>query len=274
MTGGRASPATALLVAACLLAAACAGGTPAATPSSTPFDPFATMDPNAVASPDPTGVAHPRWEHLTTLSGSGPATEALAVDPDAIQWRARWTCQSGHLSVSVPDSDPALVDAACPGEGDAYGIDTGEVRLEVDAAGAWQLEVEQQVETPLREPPLDAMNAPGAQVLARGSFHGIERHGEGSALLYRLDDGRLALRFEDFGTVATDGIAVWVSAVADPATSREVFEHPYVELGPIKATAGEQNYLLPPDLDADQALSVVIWCVPQRIAFAAAPLRR
>jgi hypothetical protein len=42
----------------------------------------------------------------------------------------------------------------------------------------------------------------------------------------------------------------------------------------LKATRGEQNYLLPAGLRADRVRSVVVWCVPVRIAYTAAALRR
>jgi hypothetical protein len=42
--------------------------------------------------------AAPRWEELVTRSGSGPDAIAFAVAPGAIQWRARWSCESESLT--------------------------------------------------------------------------------------------------------------------------------------------------------------------------------
>lgn len=129
-------------------------------------------------------IAAPRWEELASFNGPGPMdTAEFSVVPGAIQWRVRWSCEAGTLRI---DALPALkkgslVTAACPEEGTAYSIQTGPRRLRVDAGGPWRITVDQQVDTPVEEPPLPEMAA--AKVLASGEFRRIERSGKGTARL-------------------------------------------------------------------------------------------
>ncbi|MBA3746209.1 MAG: hypothetical protein H0W96_01790 [Solirubrobacterales bacterium] len=57
------------------------------------------------------------------------------------------------------------------------------------------------------------------KVLARGSFYKIERKGRGSATLYRLPGGRLALRMADFATESNTDLFVWLSEARRPRTT-------------------------------------------------------
>lgn len=51
---------------------------------------------------------------------------------------------------------------------------------------------------PLVEPPLPEMAAPGSKVVATATMYDVDRVGKGTARIYQLPDGRLALRLEDF----------------------------------------------------------------------------
>lgn len=113
------------------------------------------------------------------------------------------------------------------------------------------------------------------EVLAKGSFSDIERAGEGTATLYRLPDGRHALRLADgFQTLASPDLHVWLSEAAEPTTSEDVFDAERVDLGEITTTFGDHNYVLPDDVDPARVRSIVIWCVPVQIAYTAAALQR
>ncbi|MDQ4097884.1 MAG: hypothetical protein M3144_08470, partial [Actinomycetota bacterium] len=108
------------------LAGACGGAdnAPTTTPGSAAV-PDATAPPTT-ASGLPKAAA--RWETVTTLSGNGSTSvPAFTIHPEAIQWRARWKCETGTLKV---ESDPpprrpgALVDTTCPLEGQGFSIVT------------------------------------------------------------------------------------------------------------------------------------------------------
>lgn len=260
----------AVLLAAVLVAAGC-GEQRGAEPDPVD-DPFEKVE-RALPDPDAPARAAPRWEEVLTLSGEGPASEEFPVAEDALQWRANYRCDAGELLLQVEDADEPMLEADCPDEDQAYAIETGFLELDVDASGPWELTVEQQVDTVYEEPPLEGMDE--GEVLAEGDFYGIERTGEGTATLYRLPDGRLALRFGDgFQTLASPDLFVWLTEAEEPTTSAEAFEAERIDLGEITTTFGDHNYVLPDDVDPERIRSIVIWCAPVQIAYAAAALER
>jgi hypothetical protein len=254
-----------------LAVAGCGDGDDTAGPAKDPFRalPEGTITARADRSA-------PRWEPLAIFAGSGPLTRTVDISPRAIQWRARWQCKE-TLSITVspaPRSGSARAEARCPTAGEHAWVASGRRALRVQASGRWRLTVEQEVDTPLREPPLAAMRSPAAKVLARGDFYKIERKGGGSATLYRLGNGRLALRMAGFATDPNTDLFVWLSEAAHPLTTKTAFRTRHVEFAALKSTLGDQNYLLPRSADAARIRSIVIWCEPVQIAYTAAALRR
>ena len=218
--------------------------------------------------------AAPRWEPLVRFNGSGREVRQLDVSPKAIQWRARWRCRKGRIRVAVkppPADGKALEDERCPKRGEAVSVQTGKQRLEVKASGRWTMTVEQQVDTPLHEPPLRGMR--DDRLLARGSFYPIDKPGKGTASLYRLAGGRLALRLKSFATSANTDLFLWLSEARKPKTTEQAFKSPHIQLREVKSTMGSQNYLLPRRIRAEQIRSIVMWCVPVQNAYTAARLR-
>ena len=229
---------------------------------------------STTSSTEPKERSAPRWETVTTIEGSGATrTDEFAILSDAIQWRARFECAAGHLkvtSVPPPRRGAPLIDAACPGKGEGFSIVTGDVRMNVEATGTWKLVVDQQVDFPLREPPLEEMAS--ARVLGQGDFFHVEMEGQGTVRLYRLPDGRNALRFENFVVSNNTDLFLWLSEAPNPRTSAEAVASPRVILGNLKSTVGEQNYILPADLPPEKVKSIVIWCAPVSVAYIAAVL--
>lgn len=240
------------------------------------FDPFGEVQQPSRAAATGTRDAAPHWEPVAALSGTGAATRPFAVARGAIQWRARWRCQRGGLKLTSLSGDRrgGLTDARCPRSGTSEGSGTGALRMAVEASGPWRVVIEQQVDTPLREPPLAAMSATGAKVISRGRFTDVERTGRGTASLYRLPSGRLALRFDgDFATSSNTDLFVWLSTAARPRTTVHANAAEHVVLRTLKSTLGSQNYVLPAGTVPTSVRSIVIWCNPVRIAYAVAPLR-
>jgi hypothetical protein len=238
-------------------------------------DAFSEVERGARERPDPDRAA-PRWEPVTALRGRGSASESFEIARRAVNWHARWRCQRGQLVLAVePASEEGpLVRERCPGEGRAEALETGRLALDVTADGPWRVRIWQQVTTPLEERPLPGIGAAGAELIATGRFYGIERRGAGRVALHRLPDGRLALRFERFRTSANSDLFVWVSEAPRPRTTRQALRAPHRQIALLKSTVGDQNYVLPRGLDEDSIRSVVIWCEPVRIAYAAATLAR
>ncbi|HEX2043141.1 MAG TPA: DM13 domain-containing protein [Acidimicrobiales bacterium] len=269
----------ALLALGTLLVTGCGNDDESAAPA--PTEPASTVPfPTALTVPrslteGETQRASPRWEQVRVVTGNEPATIGpFAISTDAIQWRVKWSCESGTIRIlaTPPPSRPGpLVDSPCPERGEGYGRQTGDITLDVQASGPWKATVEQQVDTPLDEPPLPEMA--GAQVLGRGEFYNVEKTGKGTAILYRLPDGRRALRFEPGFEVFNDpDLVVWLSEATNPRTSKEVVDSDHVEIAALRATKGSQNYILPDNLPLDRIGSVALYCVPVPSIYTAASL--
>jgi Electron transfer DM13 len=212
--------------------------------------------------------AAPRWEPVRTLSGSGTSSATVEIASNSIQWRARWSCTAGDFGLDV--NGRRFGDTTCPGRKTKTAIETGAIDLDVQASGPWRILIEQQVDTPLHQPPLPGMSS--ATELASGPFYKMERRGNGTARLYRLSSGRLALRFEGFETAGNPQLFVWLSTAPRPRTTKQVLNAPHDQIGLLKSTLGEQNYILPADISQDSIRSVAIWCKPIQIAYTAASL--
>lgn len=227
---------------------------------------------SATASKSPT--AAPRWETVADFDGqASTTTESFAILASAIQWRVRWSCQGpGALIITgVPAlKKPVLTRTDCPKDGTAYAIQTGARRLKVEASGTWSVTVDQQVDTPIDEPALPEMAA--AKVLGSGEFYDLDKKGKGTARLYELPGGGRALRLENFEVTQNTDLFVWLSEATNPRTSADVVAKPYVQIAVLRSTLGSQNYVVPPEIPTDKIRSVVIWCEPVRVAYAAASL--
>ena len=231
-------------------------------------DPFDEVRPERQA---PVPRSAPRWSAVATIAGSGPTTKPITILRRAIQWRVRWRCRSGRLVVRV-QVGPALARSRCPDRGMGASVETGPLRLTVAAKGSWRIRIEQQLDTPLREPPLPSMADGSARRLANGGFYSIEQPGRGVATLYHLPDDRLALRLTGFETAKNRDLFVWLSRARRPTTSTQAFQSRHLVAAPLKSTLGDQNYLLPRGLEASSFRSIVIWCQPLLIAYTAATL--
>lgn len=254
-----------------LLVAACGddSGTASAPTTKAPV--------TSVASGEPaTTVVHggPRWETVNTFTGTGPTeTATFKILPDSIQWRARWKCDTGHLKITTdppPRRPAALVDGACPGKDEGFAIVNGDVRLKIEADGPWEVTVDQQVDTPLREPPFEGMAT--ATVLRHGSFYDVDKSGKGTAQLFQKADGSRVLRFEAFEVSTNVDLFVWLSEASAPKSSADAATAPHIVLGNLKSTVGDQNYVVPADIPLEKVKSIVIWCEPVRTAYGAATL--
>lgn len=230
----------------------------------------------ATASPParPTSLrSQPWWQ--TVLSRDGTAGSALvpfSVAAGALEWRLNWTCTSGHLLIPSPDRARPLVDAGCPAKGSTYATRTGAGTLRVEAGGPWQVQLDQHVDVPLVEPPLPAMGEPGAAAVGAGPLYGIDEVGTGTATLWRLPDGRYALRLEDLFVTANAGLELRLSPVAAPHSTKDYTSGPSAFVAPLDVTAGSLNVAVPADVDVTRYRSLVVWCPTVNSAYAAATL--
>ena len=270
---GRAAAAVVAVVVLALAAAGCgdSGGS-----GSTPTTPPAPSTTTAAATATTAARGAPRWETVTTLTGTGPAEPpAFKILADSIQWRARWTCETGTLVVTTdpPPRRPApLVDSPCPGTEPRTGfsIVTGDVRLKIEATGPWKVIVDQQIDTPLAEPLPEGLAT--ATPAKQGTFYNVEKEAKGAARIFRQPDGKAVLRLEDFEVSTNVDLFIWLSEAPAPKTSAETVAAPYQVLGNLRSTLGNQNYPIPAEMPIEKVRSIVIWCDPIRIAYGAAAL--
>ncbi|HVL07285.1 MAG TPA: DM13 domain-containing protein [Acidimicrobiales bacterium] len=219
--------------------------------------------------------SQPWWQGLTKLEGRGSTTTSpFTVSQDALQWRAKWTCDTGRLLVRAPGQARPVVDAACPGADTGYSIRKGAVSLQVSADGPWTMTIDQQLDLPLIEPPLPAMTAPDTKMVFTGSLYRMDQVGTGTLNIYQTADGRHLLRLESFFVTANIDLELRFSPLEAPRTTPQFMASPSVWAAPLDITAGSLNFTLPPDVDPAQFRSVVVWCPIIDSAYAAVTLRR
>lgn len=167
------------------------------------------------------------------------------------------------IDVEVDEAFPIV--AADATEVMASGEESDNMEETMAAAAA---ELDKMMEEPMPEGDMDTMT-----ILAQGEFYDLGGHpGMGSATIYELADGSRVLRFENFEVINGPQLHVWL-VPPDPVPDAVGREIPgYFDAGPLKGNIGDQNYDIPADLDLDDFGSVVIWCVPFRVPFNAAPL--
>ncbi len=246
--------------------------------SATPAPRAAAVSPFVSVGNRATGAktvlrSQPWWQGVRELSGSAATTPpAFNIEGDASQWRVKWTCRTGHLSVQASSQPHPLLDVPCPGTGTAYATRTGETKLRVSAQGPWTLRVDQQVDVPLDEPPLAAMTAHGTVVLRTTKFYPIDQTGTGRITVYRLATGAYALRLSNFYISPNVDLQIRLSPLGAPHSTRQYLSKSSVLVAPLDITTGSLNFTVPRGVNPTVYRSVVIWCPLITSAYAAASL--
>jgi hypothetical protein len=96
--------------------------------------------------------------------------------------------------------------------------------------------------------------------------------GSGAATIFALVGGASVLRFTDFEVTNGPDLKVWLVKAEKIANSADVTASEWLSLGPLKGNKGDQNYVIPEDVDAGDYASVVIWCEQFGVLFSAAHL--
>jgi len=110
-------------------------------------------------------------------------------------------------------------------------------------------------------------------VLASGRFQRLEHPTMGTATIVELEDGRRFLRFEGLDTSNGPDLRVYLSEI--PASDDwYAYGERFVDLGALKGNRGDQNYVLPDDLDLSKYRSAVIWCRRFTVGFGVAGLEQ
>ncbi|MDQ6751769.1 MAG: DM13 domain-containing protein [Actinomycetota bacterium] len=244
-------------------------------PTASAFSRIATATP---ANAQRTSLrSQPWWQGITSASGTGATTtQPFAIVASANQWRVKYSCRSGRLTVRASVQSAAVVDTGCPAAKTANVVKADKsvrATLGVMATGPWEIQVQQQVDVPLVEPPLPAMTARGASVVARGRFYRIDQSGMGRLTFYRLGDGRNALRLAGFYVNPNIDLEVRLSPLRAPHSTPQYLKARSVHVAPLDVTAGSLNFIVPRGVDPTRYGSVVIWCPLITSAYAAATLK-
>lgn len=110
------------------------------------------------------------------------------------------------------------------------------------------------------------------QLVLQGEFYALDHAGRGVVSIYSLDDSSLILRFEGFQVEEGSDLRVVLTSQKHIESSVGVQLEAMVDLGPLKAAAGDQNYAIPVGLDPYRVNSVVIWSAGTSEPFIAASL--
>jgi Electron transfer DM13 len=110
------------------------------------------------------------------------------------------------------------------------------------------------------------------QILESGTFHTGTHPTEGTATIYRVENGSRILRFTNFKTSNGPDVHVYMVAAEDARDSTSVQHATFIDLGVIKGNIGNQNYILGSDVDLAKYRTVSVWCKRFNKNFGAAPL--
>ena len=128
-------------------------------------------------------------------------------------------------------------------------------------------------EAPSEPAPEASKPTPTDRELSQGRFVNAEHDTNGTARIIELADGRRFLRLEGFSTSDGPDVHVWLSEATAGGSWGKYDDDGYVRLGKLKATDGNQNYLIPAGADISTMRSAVIWCDRFNVAFGAAPVK-
>ena len=112
----------------------------------------------------------------------------------------------------------------------------------------------------------------GPKELAGGTFVTQEHETSGQASVLELADGSRVLRLTNLSTSDGPDLHVWLTDATAGGEWGKYDDGRQVKLGELKATRGNQNYVIPAGASLDGVRSVVIWCDRFNVAFGSAAL--
>ena len=107
-------------------------------------------------------------------------------------------------------------------------------------------------------------------LLAMGTFVDVAHEGTGDVKVYQLGSERI-VRLEQLDVLNGPDLRVLLSKESMVQSSDALGS--YIELGKLKGNKGNQNYLVPQDVDLSEYHSVIIYCNPFHVVFNSASLQ-
>ncbi len=185
------------------------------------------------------------------------AAAVVAIPALAFAW---WLLSPLFLNTTVEEEFLFSATADMP-----EGVERADAEMVMSTMAKVSMESMEQMPTEMAE----------ATALVSGRFRDADsfHKGSGAATVYRLPDGRGALRFENLNVTNGPDLRVLLSTHPDPQNKAELREAGYLHIGKLKGNRGNQNYDIPSDTDLDSIGSVIIYCMPFHVIFSVAPLR-
>jgi hypothetical protein len=114
------------------------------------------------------------------------------------------------------------------------------------------------------------------QPLYTGLLAGRAHPTSGRASVYQTPDGKRDLRLTDFTTSNGPDVHIVLAQSSDENLKQDFVKSHFdtVELGPMKANQGDQNYDLPDSADLSKYDDVVIYCERFNVVFGSAKLAK
>jgi hypothetical protein len=114
------------------------------------------------------------------------------------------------------------------------------------------------------------------QPLYTGLMMGRAHPTSGRVSIYQVGDRKRDLRLTDFTTSNGPDVHVLLAQSTDQNLTKEIVKGSLdsVELGPLKANQGDQNYGLPDSVDLGKYDAAVIYCERFHVVFGVAKLER
>ena len=112
--------------------------------------------------------------------------------------------------------------------------------------------------------PLGTQAETTSKTMLTGDFIPSAHEVSGKALILDAPEGKV-LRFEDFETVNGPDLFIYLSS--------DLTNDDFIDLGEIKATKGNVNYILPENIDLEKYNKVLVWCRAFRVLFSYAKLK-
>lgn len=117
---------------------------------------------------------------------------------------------------------------------------------------------------------------PTTAMMGVGQFHGVDGTASGEAQLLVLPTGSYEVALENFKITSIEHINVVLVSNTDVTRSSDVDPSKLLDLGPLKATEGMQDFPIPAEMAGSVMAgyhTVVLWDTAMAHAIAAAPLK-
>ena len=111
-----------------------------------------------------------------------------------------------------------------------------------------------------------------ATPVSTGMFHAVDGTATGTVALFHNSDGTFAITFENFSIASNAHTNVILVTNQDVTKDGDVDKTAIVDLGPLQATGGMQDFVVPSSADAMTYHTVVVWDTAMTHPIAAAPL--